>query len=598
MSRPTISTPAPAAGASVPSAAAALRIVALGAEAEGRAAGAFVAVPGVQLSGLALAAPPGGPEALDPRAADLLLVAGSEAGGEGLALCRRIRERFGDQELPILLLLADDDEAAVAAGLRAGATDVLRPRDAPALVPRALRLARAKQLAGELERARRELRSLTLFDRLTRLPNRAHFHELLAAQLARRPQGIVAVLLVDLDRFKQINDSLGHGSGDLLLVQVAQRLQARLGIASPTPVDDALRLVAHHGADEFVLMLADLDRVGGIAAMSRELLRSFEEPLRVQEREIFVTASLGVAVSPADGIDAETLVQHAETAMYAAKQAGRDTFRFYADPMNRAVARRFDLGNQLRRALERDELGLLFQPIVDAKLQTLSGLEALLRWQPQDGEVVAPAEFIPMAEEIGLIVPIGEWALRRACEEARRWNDRARVPVRVTVNVSGRQLRSRGFVTCLARILEETALDPRLLELEITESSVVQNERDTLSVLHQLKVQGIRLAVDDFGTGHSVLSYLKKFPLNTLKIDQSFTRGIATNADDAAIVNATINLAHGLNMKVVAEGVETEEQLQMLAQAQCDEVQGYLLGMPQGPDDIEFLLASDSVRSR
>ncbi len=535
---------------------------------------------------------------VSPEVPDLLVLAGPPGLTERLALCRQVRDRFREDELPILLLIEDAGQPTIDLALRAGASDVLPASEVGALASRAFGLARGQRLAEELLEARQKLRSLAFFDDLTRLPNRTLFRELLAARLARPSRNKLALLFIDLDRFKQINDSLGHGAGDQLLVQAAQRLQARAGIATALPSEGAPRALGRGGGDEFALLVTDLELAGSIAALARELLRSFEEPLIVHDREIFLTASLGVAVFPDDGADPDTLLQNAETAMYAAKQAGHDTFRFYSAPMNRAVSRRFDLGNQLRRALERDELTLLFQPIVDTKLQTLTGLEALLRWQPQEADLVAPAEFVPMAEEIGLIVPIGDWVLRRACEHARRWNELARVPVRVAVNVAGRQLRSHGFATRLARILEETGLDPRLLELEITENSVVQNERETLSVLHQLKVQGIRLSVDDFGTGHSVLSYLKKFPLNTLKIDQSFTRGIVTHADDAAIVNATINLAHGLNMKVVAEGVENEDQLEMLAQSQCDEVQGFLLGLPQPGAEVAQLLDAEFLRAR
>ncbi|MGH9464773.1 MAG: diguanylate cyclase domain-containing protein, partial [Thermoanaerobaculia bacterium] len=319
---------------------------------------------------------------------DLLVLAGPATLAARLTLCRQVRARFRDEELPILLLLEDGEQRSLDVALRSGATDVLLTEEAAALGPRALGLARGKRLAEELLRTQQHLRSLVFFDGLTRLPNRVHFRDLLAAQLEGRSGRLLAVLLVDLDRFKQINDSLGHRVGDQLLVQVAQRLQACAGIAAGATPEGAPRALARQGGDEFALMVADLERVGSVAALARELLRSFEEPLSLGEREIFLTASLGVAVAPADGTDPDALLQNAETAMYAAKQAGNDTFRFYADPMNRAVARRFDLGNQLRRALERDELSLLFQPIVDTKLQTLTGLEALLRWQPQDTELV------------------------------------------------------------------------------------------------------------------------------------------------------------------------------------------------------------------
>jgi EAL domain-containing protein (putative c-di-GMP-specific phosphodiesterase class I) len=349
-----------------------------------------------------------------------------------------------------------------------------------------------------------------------------------------------------------------------------------VSIGSPTPG----RALGRYGGDEFVIMLGDLSRVGDVAQVARRILRALAEPLVVESREIFITASVGAAVAPADGDSAEILLRNAETAMYAAKKAGRDTFRFYTDPMSSSVVRKFDLENTLRRALERDQLDVLYQPIIQARRQTLVGFEALLRWQRPGETASPPEEFIPMAEETGLIVEIGEWVMRQACKQGHEWNLKAPSPIRVTVNISHRQLRSRGFVSSVARILDETGLDARLLELEITESSVVRNERETLTALHQLKVQGIRLAVDEFGTGHSALSYLKKFPLNTLKIDQSFTRGITTDADDAAIITATINMAHGLNMTVVAEGVELEEQLYFLSQNKCDEVQGFLFAPP------------------
>lgn len=535
-------------------------------------------------------------ERLGEAVPDLLVLDAPAAEADRQRVCSEIRKRFSDEELPILLVVDEVDDAAAKAAFEAGASDIIRrPLQHEVLRRRIRRLARARRTTQELENRRIQLRDLVYYDNLTHLPNRAHFREVLRGALARRSEaeGLAAVLLVDLDRFKQINDSLGHSIGDEILQEMGRRLEAQVGIEEGLPGVDAARAVARQGGDEFIVLLADLDRVGAVAKFARQVLESMNEPFVVGGKEIFLTASVGAAMSPADGTSSESLIQNVETAMYAAKKAGRDTFRFYADPMNRAVVRKFDLGNQLRRALDREEFALVYQPIVEAQRHSLVGFEALLRWRPEDGSgEIPPNEFIPMAEETGLIVPIGEWVLYEACRQAHVWNQEASSPLRITVNVSGRQLRGRGFVTAVSRVLGDSGLDARLLELEITESTVVQNERETLTALHQLKVQGIRLAVDDFGTGHSVLSYLKKFPLNTLKIDQSFTRGITANADDAAIITATISMAHGLNMKVVAEGVELEEQLYFLSRNNCDEVQGFLFGTPQAPERAAALVGS------
>ncbi len=505
---------------------------------------------------------------------DVVVLESLSGVGDLQSLCREIRRMPAARPPAILAVVEDDHPDRVAAALAAGATEVTtRPIHGALLRHRLRSLARRIDRDGTSQR-----------DELTRLHARGGFRRLLAERMApaadlpsRRP---VAVILLDIDRFKKINDSLGHAFGDRVLAEFARRLGRALGGPS------AGRALGRYGGDEFAVMLGDLERVGDVAQAARHILDVLAQPLSVEGKEIFLTASVGAAVAPADGDSAESLLRNAETAMYAAKKAGRDTFRFYTDPMSASVERKFDLENRLRRALDREELELLYQPILHAKRQTLVGLEALLRWNQRGREPSGPDEFIPMAEETGLVVDIGEWVLHTACRQAKEWNRNAPSPVRVTVNVSHRQLRSRGFVSSVSRVLGDTGLDARLLELEITESSVVRNERETLTALHQLKVQGIRLAVDDFGTGHSALNYLKKFPLNTLKIDQSFTRGITTDADDAAIITATINMAHGLNMTVVAEGVELEEQLYFLSQNQCDEVQGFLFAEPLSVDEV------------
>lgn len=497
---------------------------------------------------------------------DVVLLESLGDGTHTASLCRDLRAELSFRDVAILTLVDSASTGAVKLALASGTSDVVALPLEPALLAH-----RVRQLARESSASPPRPSRI---DALTGLPDRYELRRRLADRIAAGVASPIAVILLDIDRFKKINDSLGHDFGDLVLEEFARRLAASLGGLTSG------RALARYGGDEFVVMLGDLGRVGDVAQAARRILKALAQPLVVQGHEIFITASVGAAVAPADGETAELLLRNAETAMYAAKRAGRDTFRFYTDPMSASVVRKFDLENKLRRALERDELEVVYQPIVQAKRQTLVGFEALLRWRRHGQQPSQPEEFIPMAEETGLIVEIGEWVLREACLQGQAWNRTAISPVRVTVNVSHRQLRSRGFVSSVARILDDTGLDARLLELEITESSVVRNERETLTALHQLKVQGIRLAVDDFGTGHSALSYLKKFPLNTLKIDQSFTRGITTDADDAAIITATITMAHGLNMTVVAEGVELEEQLYFLSQHQCDEVQGFLFSLP------------------
>jgi len=500
----------------------------------------------------------------------------SLAGGARLSdLCATIRQSDPPLEVAILTLVDPLHPESVEHAFAAGSTDVIATPLQPAILVHRIHQVSAKPGTRTIVRP-------AAADPLTHLPDRNAFREFLSARMATLEESKpVAIILIDLDRFKKINDSLGHDFGDSVLTEFSRRLAVSLG----GPAEG--RALGRYGGDEFVVMLGDLARVGDVAQAARRILEALSEPLIVQDREIFITASVGAAVAPADGETAELLLRNAETAMYAAKKAGRDTFRFYTDPMSASVVRKFDLENKLRRAVERSEIAVVYQPIIQARRQTLVGFEALLRWRRDGHPACPPEEFVPMAEETGLIVEIGEYILREACRQGQEWNRIAASPVRVTVNISHRQLRSRGFVSSVSRILDDTGLDARLLELEITESSVVRNERETLTALHQLKVQGIRLAVDDFGTGHSALSYLKKFPLNTLKIDQSFTRGITTDADDAAIITATINMAHGLNMVVVAEGVELEEQLYFLSQHKCDEVQGFLFSHPLEADEAE-----------
>lgn len=521
--------------------------------------------------------------------------AGPEVTDDALG---EVRRRFRSEELPVLWLAGDPEPEEVERALAAGVSEMVRAPLVPGLLARRIENSvRARRLQLQLDRTlalhRREhdrATQLTYRDELTGLPTRQRFRERIAELIAdRSASDMMAVFIINIDRFKAINDGLGLGAGDSVLRRFADRLRT---VHSELPGSSKEEdLLARLGSDAFGILLPYPTRFGDVSTSARMLLAAIDRPYAVGEQEIFLTASIGAAIFPTDGADVETLVGHSETAMKASKNAGRDTFRFYSQTMDTAIGRRFELENRLRRALDRDELELHYQPIVNATTRMICGVEALLRWRPLPDEWVPPYEFIPLAEQTGLIVPIGEWVLTTACTHAKDWNTDARTPIRVAVNLSPRELRKPGFVSTVSRIIEQTRIDPRLLEMEITESGVVENDRETLTALHQLKVIGIRLAVDDFGTGHSVLNYLKKFPLDALKIDRSFTRGIMTDADDAAIVRATIGMAHGLKMRVIAEGVEQEEQLYFLSQHKCDEAQGYYFGKPMPQRKITEILA-------
>ncbi len=442
----------------------------------------------------------------------------------------------------------------------------------------------------DLKAAEDRIRNLAYYDGLTELPNRALFQELLSHALARslRSQELVAIVLLDIDRFKEVNETLGYGVGDRLLKAVGARLLQCLRRSDyvARQSEDQMGAVARQGGDEFALLLTDVGDIHDVARVARRILETLGRPFALGGQEIYVSASVGIAVSPGDGSDPETLWQRAETAMYSAKSQGKNTLQFFAEPMNVAMVRKFDLENRLRKALERSELILFYQPVVEAFSRKFVGVEALLRWNQNELGLIQPAEFIPVAEETGLIVPIGQWVLRTACRQLATWLRKGMPPLRVSVNLAPRELREPGFVIGVGKILEETGLAPTLLELEVTESSVMQKDPTTLEALHQLKSMGVGLAVDDFGTGHSALSYLREFPLSTLKIDRSFVKGIRKDSHDAAITSALIALAHHLQLRVVAEGVETEEQLSFLSQHECDEVQGFLFARPMPADDL------------
>jgi diguanylate cyclase (GGDEF)-like protein len=448
----------------------------------------------------------------------------------------------------------------------------------------------ADQAAVALANARmlEQVRELAYYDSLTGLPNRLSYKERLAYALeqASRNQRLVAAFFIDLDHFSRINDTLGHEVGDQLLRHVASRLRSccreredEVGPALASLAPEVARL----GGDEFTVIMPGLHDAQDAGKLARRILSSFAQPVRVGTHEIFINASIGIAIYPYDGEDIDTLLMHADTAMYKAKEQGGSSYQTYSKSMTTTALQRMTLENDLRRALERNEFEVHYQPIVDAYTSTVVGAEALLRWRHPELGLLLPSEFIPIAEENGLIVPMGEWILQSACLQNRSWQDAGLPRIRVGVNLSSRQLK-RSLTDTVGRALQISGLEPRYLSLELTESVLVNHQREGAEALHALRAMGLHLAVDDFGTGYSSFSYLKHFPLDTLKIDRSFIREIAIQPDDAAITTAIIAMGHALGLRVIAEGVETEAHLTLLQKQGCDEVQGYLVGRPVPAD--------------
>lgn len=546
-----------------------------------------------------------GPEALasveeDPP--DLILLDVMMPVMDGHQVAALLKADPATRSIPIIMVTAQTDRAARLAGLEAGAEDFLtKPVDRAELWLRVRNHLRLKEISDLLSDHRAHLEAQVLartsdlqhlahYDSLTGLPNRTLFYETLGKTLrhAQTQDWTVAVVFIDLDHFKNVNDTLGHALGDELLVQVGHRLV------------DCVRLrdtVGRFGGDEFALILVMEGGPQGAAVVATKVQDALREPFDLQGHEVAVSASIGITAFPEDAADPETLIKFADTAMYEAKQAGREAFRFFTPEMNAEALARLELETALRRAVRDGEFVLHYQPKVHLDLGRVAGLEALLRWDRPGHGLVAPGAFIPVLEKSGLIVEVGRWVIATVCEQVAAWQRSPVGPRQVSVNVSGRQFVDGDLHADVVNALEASGIPADLLELELTESSLMANTARTITILEGLKSRGVQISIDDFGTGYSSLAYLRRFPIDKLKIDISFVRDITTDPDNAAIAQAIIRMAHSLNLDVIAEGVETEAQLEYLRRHRCDQMQGFLYSPALAVPALERLLADGQCLS-
>jgi diguanylate cyclase (GGDEF)-like protein/PAS domain S-box-containing protein len=449
---------------------------------------------------------------------------------------------------------------------------------------------------SESRKAAEEIHLLHYYDSLTGLPNRTFHKELIKRSIehAHRHKEKFAIIYIGLDNFQRINDTLGHSFGDLLLKAVADRLTHSLresDYVARSYEGETVDVVSRMGGDEFIVLAHDLKQAQDAAIASRRLLKEISAPYDLSGRDVFMTASIGIALYPDDGTDVDDVLKNAEIAMRHTKSGGKNNYQFYSESMNTSVLELLSLESDLHKALERDELALYYQSKVNATTRMVTGMEALIRWIHPDKGLIPPMQFIPLAETSGLIIPIGEFVIRTVCRQIKAWQEAGYKQINVALNVSGRQFDQQSLVEIVKESLQDAMIPPQCLELEITESTIMRNPEKAIRTMIELKAMGIRISIDDFGTGYSSLSYLKRLPLDFLKIDLSFIKGLTSDPSDQAIVRATIAMAHSLNLKTIAEGVETEEQLSFLQEHGCDEIQGYLFSRPLPAEEIPGILA-------
>lgn len=535
----------------------------------------------------------------EKKADAILLDVMMPSGMDGYAVCTELRNLPEGRHVPILMMTGLEDLESINRAYEVGATDfITKPINIPLLSHRVRYMLKGSYTTQQLLHSEQRLHHMAYFDDLTELPNRHFFQENLQQMiaLAQRKKLKLGVLFLDLDGFKRINDTLGHHLGDLVLQATSERLRKSIRLSdafAQTGMSQNSISLARLGGDEFTALLSLIERNEDAAIVAERIRINLAQPLTFGEHELTTTTSIGIAIYPDDGETADDLLKNADLAMYYAKRSGGNMYCYFSSYMMEIAMRKLTMENYLRKAVERNELNLYYQPQLDMDQGSFNGLEVLLRWDNKELGSISPTEFIPLAEETGLILHIGEWVLRQACSQAHIWCNQGISLSRIAVNVSAVQLLHRGFPALVGAILKETGLEPSLLELELTESALINDVDLVIEILDQLKQVGVQLAIDDFGTGYSSLSRLMNFPIDRLKIDQAFVRNLEQNSDNGAIAAAIIAMAGSMNMKVTAEGVETDVQFDFLKNKCCNEVQGYFLSKPLPVDEVEEFLINN-----
>jgi diguanylate cyclase (GGDEF)-like protein len=510
----------------------------------------------------------------------------------GFEVCAEIRKHPRGKDTPILMVTGADDILSIESAYKHGATDFLpKPIRWPMVAHRVRYMLKGSETFNSLKQSEEKMRHLAYFDSLTGLPNRQSLDESLekAIQLAAKEQQNICIMYIDLDNFKRINDTLGHEFGDKLLKKISDKIllcaKDKQCIPEAQPNITEMQ-VSRLGGDEFMILLNNTLSDNDVKVVAQSLVDCISELVSIDDYEVALTPSIGIAVYPRDGATSTELKKNADVAMYYAKTMGRNGYRFYAESLNKNAMKFLQIEGCLRNALNNDEFSLHYQPQVCLKNNKIIGVEALLRWDSPELGCVKPSEFISVAEDSGIINELGEWVMRTACVQARAWMDAGLLGFKVSVNLSSTQFKRASLLNMIKRALDDSGLPASLLEVELTESAIMNDIDHNITRLNQIREMGVAIALDDFGTGYSSLSYLKKFPINTLKIDRSFIITIDSDSEDAAIVEAIIALANTLKLNVVAEGVETHGQLQTLNRFQCDIIQGYYFSKPVPADQI------------